>query len=100
MTTSCSTPAARLGPVAWLRSFPAATRLLLGRKVRLRHDHVGIGLTMSDGRTFVPFRETTVRTPRSATVVPTVLQPRFRLRGVGDRPGRPAPPVVPTGAAS
>ena len=41
---------------------------------------------MSDGRTYVPFRETTVETPRPATAVPTVLQPRFRLRGVGRRP--------------
>lgn len=86
MTTSCSTPAERLGPVAWVRSFPTATRLLLGQKVRLRHDHVGVRLTMSDGRTYVPFRETTVETPRPDTAVPTVLQPRFRLRGVGRRP--------------
>jgi hypothetical protein len=86
VTTSSSTSARRLGPAAWVRSFPTATRLLLGRKIRLRHDRVGVRLTMSDGRTYVPFRETALLSSRPATAVPTVLQPRFRLRGVGRRP--------------
>jgi hypothetical protein len=38
---------------------------------------------MSDGRTFVPFRDTLATTPLPADGAPCVLQPRFRLRGVG-----------------
>jgi hypothetical protein len=83
VTTSSSTSPDRLGPVVWLRSFPRAARLLLDRDIRLRRDRLGDLMSMRDGRTYVPFRETISLTPRPASATPTVLQPRFRLRGLG-----------------
>jgi hypothetical protein len=83
VTTSSYTSPDRLGPIAWLCSFPRATHLLLGRQIRLRRDRLGDLMSMRDGRTYVPFRETISLTSRPASATSTVLQPRFRLRGLG-----------------
>jgi hypothetical protein len=83
VTTSRSPSSERLGPVGWLRSFPHAARLLLGGQIRLRRDRLGDPLTMRDARTYIPFRETISLTARPASATATVLQPRFRLRGLG-----------------
>jgi hypothetical protein len=88
-TTSAPTSpvgGAQIGPAAWARSFPRAVGLLLRRRIRLRTARLGRPLTMSDGQVYVPFRDTVATGPRRADVAPAVLQPRFRLRGVG-RPG-------------
>lgn len=75
-----------IGLTGWVRSVPAAARLLVSGRIRLRHEHVGVPLTMSDGRTYTPFRET-VRDPATwaQSGRPAVLQPRFRLRGMDAR---------------
>ena len=88
-TTTSPIPSDRRSPVgraAWARSVPRAVSLLLHRRIRLRQGRVGQPLTVSDGHTFVPFRETVAIGPRRTDVAPAVLQPRFRLRGMG-RPG-------------
>jgi hypothetical protein len=73
--------------VAGLRSAPGAIRGILRGDVRQRTEFVGRVLTMSDGRTYVPFRQT-VKDPvwwRTDAAAPAVLQARFHLRGMGPR---------------
>lgn len=69
-----------IGPSDWLRSVPAATRDLLARRTRCSPSGLGRPLTMSDGRTYVPFRHTRkTESAWSTTAPPAVLEPRFRL---------------------
>ena len=71
---------ASLGPMAWVRSIPAAVRDLLEGTTRCHRDLVGVPLRMSDGRTYVPFRHTRRAEARwSDAQAPAVLQPRFHL---------------------
>jgi hypothetical protein len=49
----------------------------------LRSERVGERLTMSDTRTYIPFRHTVLLAEPTGAVTPTVLHPRFRLRGLG-----------------
>jgi hypothetical protein len=75
-----------VGVLAWIASVPAATVALAGGTIRRRQDRVGVPLTMSDGRVFVPFRETTKDPARwRRDDDPAVLQPRFHLRYMGPR---------------
>jgi hypothetical protein len=75
-----------VGIVGWFRSVPVALGLLLRGRVTLRTGRLGQPLTMSDGRTYVPFRET-VKEARlwNSETAPAVLQPRFHLRVLGPR---------------
>jgi hypothetical protein len=69
-----------IGPSNWLRSVPAATRDLLAGRTRCSPSGLGRPLTMSDGRTYVPFRHTRkTESAWSTTAPPAVLEPRFRL---------------------
>jgi hypothetical protein len=71
---------ASLGPMAWVRSIPAAARDLVEGTTRCHPDLVGGPLRMSDGRTYVPFRHTRRAKARwSDAQPPAVLQPRFHL---------------------
>jgi hypothetical protein len=69
-----------IGLKQWLLSVPDAVSAMFGGSIHLRRDGLGRALTMSDGRTYVPFRETIKDAP---TDHPVVLQPRFHLRGFG-----------------
>jgi hypothetical protein len=75
-----------VGLAAWFRSVPSALAMLLRGRVTLRTERLGKPLTMSDGRTYIPFRETVKDTTlwRSETA-PAVVQPRFHLRVLGPR---------------
>jgi len=73
----------RLRPLDWVRSVPHAVTLMARRAIQLRHDRLGRLLGMSDGRSYVAFRETVTVTARPGGASPAVLQPRFRLRGMG-----------------
>jgi hypothetical protein len=71
----------KIGVIQWIASIPAAAKALVTRRIRLSEAHAGKTLRVSDGRTYVPFRET-VKNPRDwhYDSAPTVVQPRFRLR--------------------
>lgn len=76
-----------IGPVEWLRSVPAAIADLLTGRTHCHPDHLGRPLRMSDGRTYVPFRNTRKDEAAWSTDHPPVtLQPRFHLEVL--RPGR------------
>ena len=69
-----------MGPAAWVRSIPVALRDLLSGTTRCHRELVGVELTMSDGRTYVPFRHTRRSEARwSHDHPPAVIQPRFHL---------------------
>ena len=69
-----------IGPSDWLRSVPAAVGDLITRRTRCYDSCLGRPLTMSDGRTYVPFRHTRkTESSWSRSGTPAVLQPRFRL---------------------
>jgi hypothetical protein len=73
--------AERIGPRAWVASFPRAARDLVAGRTRCTSDLLGRPLVMSDGRSYVPFRHTR-RAPGDhppAAGPPAVLQPRFHL---------------------
>jgi hypothetical protein len=67
--------------LAWIASIPAAVRDLATGRTRCTDALLGQPLTMSDGRTYVPFRHTRKRSsvPPAAAGAPAVLQPRFHL---------------------
>jgi hypothetical protein len=69
-----------IGPAAWARSFPVAARDLAARRTCCRRDRLGAALRMTDGRTYVAFRET-VKDPAcwATGAPPAVLHPRFHL---------------------
>jgi hypothetical protein len=75
-----------IGVTAWMRSLPAAAASIVGGSIRHRSALIGKPLRMSDGRFFVPFRET-VKDPSTwrRDRQPAVLEPRFHLRGMGSR---------------
>ena len=69
-----------IGPRDWLCSVPAAVCDLMAGRTRCCRTRVGRPLTMSDGRTYVPFRHTRKEAARwSPNTQPAVLQPRFSL---------------------
>jgi hypothetical protein len=71
----------KIGVIQWIASIPTAAKALVTGRIRLSKAHVGMMLRMSDGRTYVPFRET-VKDPREwrRGSAPAVVHPRFRLR--------------------
>jgi len=76
-----------IGPAGWLRSVPAAIADLLAGRTHCHPDHVGRPLRMSDGTTYVPFRNTRKEEAAWSTDhPPVILQPRFHLEVL--RPGR------------
>jgi len=77
-----------IGPAGWVRSLPAAIADLLAGRTHCHPDHLGRPLRMSDGRTYVPFRNTRkAEAAWSTDQPPAVLVPRFHLELL--RPGRP-----------
>jgi hypothetical protein len=76
-----------VGPAAWVRSVPAAIADLLTGRTHCYAEHLGRPLQMSDGRTYVPFRNTRKAAAAWSTDhPPVILQPRFHLEVL--RPGR------------
>jgi hypothetical protein len=69
----------------WIRSVPAALRLLLGGDIHLVDAYVGEPLQMSDGRFYVPFRHTRKDDRVPAGAARAVVHPRFALPAM---PGR------------
>jgi len=75
-----------IGLGGWIRSVPRALRDLLCGAIRRRHQQLGRPLVMSDGRTFVPFRETIKDADGwNITASGAVLQARFHLRAMGPK---------------
>jgi hypothetical protein len=79
--TTMTTTVPTIGLGAWVRSLPAAASAILRGEIHHVDDHLGTHLAMSDGRTFVPFRNTISTAPRPGARAsrPAVLQARFRL---------------------
>jgi hypothetical protein len=72
-----------IGLGAWIRSLPTAATTIARGEIRNVDDRLGQALAMSDGRTYVPFRNTIRITPPAPSAVtgahPAVLQARFHL---------------------